>query len=135
MRLEEVAGLVAGAARVRRAGQSLSMLGRMTDDTRLTRCGANLDGEIYAVRSWYVTLGDSFVHSTAIPPPHIRDAQGRAQLLECVRAAVSSGDGANARSALVLLWANQHLDALWRLESHLGKLAEQAARPAEAEPA
>jgi len=135
VRLEEVAGLVAGAARVRRAGQSLSMLGRMTDDTRLTRCGANLDGEIYAVRSWYVTLGDSFVHSTAIPPPHIRDAQGRAQLLECVRAAVSSGDGANARSALVLLWANQHLDALWRLESHLGKLAEQAAKPAEAEPA
>jgi len=135
VRLEEVAGLVAGAARVRRAGQSLSMLGRMTDDTRLTRCGANLDGEIYAVRAWYVTLGDSFVHSTAIPPPHIRDAQGRAQLLECVRAAVSSGDGANARSALVLLWANQHLDALWRLESHLGKLAEQAARPAEAEPA
>ena len=135
VRLEEVAGLVAGAARVRRAGQSLSMLGRMTDDTRLTRCGANLDGEIYAVRSWYVTLGDSFVHSTSIPPPHIRDAQGRAQLLECVRAAVSSGDGANARSALVLLWANQHLDALWRLESHLGKLAEQAARPAEAEPA
>ena len=135
VRLEEVAGLVAGAARVRRAGQSLSMLGRMTDDTRLTRCGANLDGEIYAVRSWYVTLGDSFVHSTAIPPPHIRDAQGRAQLLECVRAAVSSGDGANARSALVLLWANQHLDALWRLESHLGKLAEQAARPVEAEPA
>ena len=135
VRLEEVAGLVAGAARVRRAGQSLSMLGRMTDDTRLTRCGANLDGEIYAVRSWYVTLGDSFVHSTSIPPPHIRDAQGRAQLLECVRAAVSSGDGANARSALVLLWANQHLDALWRLESHLGKLAEQAARPVEAEPA
>jgi len=135
VRLEEVAGLVAGAARVRRAGQSLSMLGRMADDTRLTRCGANLDGEIYAVRSWYVTLGDSFVHSTSIPPPHIRDAQGRAQLLECVRAAVSSGDGANARSALVLLWANQHLDALWRLESHLGKLAEQAARPVEAEPA
>ena len=135
VRLEEVAGLVAGAARVRRAGQSLSMLGRMTDDTRLTRCGANLDGEIYAVRSWYVTLGDSFVHSTSIPPPHIRDAQGRAQLLESVRAAVSSGDGANARSALVLLWANQHLDALWRLESHLGKLAEQAARPVEAEPA
>ena len=93
------------------------------------------DGEIYAVRSWYVTLGDSFVHSTAIPPPHIRDAQGRAQLLDCVHAAVSSGDGANARSALVLLWANQHLDALWRLESHLGKLAEQAARPVEAEPA
>ncbi len=47
MRLEEVGGLVAGAARVRRAAQSLSALGRMTgDDARLTRCGANLDNEI-----------------------------------------------------------------------------------------
>ena len=135
MNLEEVGGLVAGAARIRRAAQSLSVLGRMTgDDARLTRCGANLDDEIYALRSWYVTLGDSFLHSTAIPPPHIRDTQRRARLLECVRAAVS-GDGANARSALVLLWANQHLDALWRLESHLGRLAAQASTPAEAEPA
>jgi uncharacterized membrane protein YccC len=129
MRLEVVGGLVAGAARVRRAAQSLSILGRMAADVQLTRCGANLDGEIYALRSWYVTLGDAFVHSTPIPPPHIRDAQGRARLVECVRAAVSGGDGVNARSALVLLWANQHLDALWRLESHLGKLAEQASTP------
>src|SRR5438552_2059140 len=88
MNLEEVGGLVAGAARIRRAAQSLSVLGRMTgDDARLTRCGANLDDEIYALRSWYVTLGDSFLHSTAIPPPHIRDTQGRRRLLECVRAA------------------------------------------------
>jgi uncharacterized membrane protein YccC len=130
MRLEEVGGLVAGAARLRRAAQSLSALGRMTgDDARLTRCGANLDDEIYALRSWYVTLGDSFLHSTVIPPPHVRDTQARARLLECVRAAVS-GDGANARSALVLLWANQHLDALWRLESHLGRLAAQASTSA-----
>jgi hypothetical protein len=130
MRLEQVGGLVAGAARVRRAAQSLSVLGRMTgDDPRLTRCGANLDDEIYALRSWYVTLGDSFLHSTVIPPPHIRDAEGRERLLECVRSALSGGDGANARSALVLLWANQHLDALWRLESHLWSLAVQASTP------
>jgi uncharacterized membrane protein YccC len=135
MRLEVVGGLVAGAARVRRAGQSLSVLGRMTDDARLTRCGANLDGEIYALRSWYITLGDAFLHSTVIPPPHIRDAQARARLLECVRGAVSGSDGENARSALVLLWANQHLDALWRLESHLGRLAEQASTSVEAGPA
>jgi hypothetical protein len=134
-RLEEVGGLVAGAARVRRAAQSLSALGMMTgDDARLTRCGANLDNEIYALRSWYVTLGDSFLHSTVIPPPHVRDTEGRARLLECVRAAISD-DGVHARSALVLLWANQHLDALWRLESHLGTLAAQASTSAEAEPA
>jgi hypothetical protein len=135
MRLEEVGGLVAGAGRVRRAAQSLSALGRMTgDDARLTRCGANLDNEIYALRSWYITLGDSFLHSTVIPPPHVRDTEGRARLLECVRAAISD-DGVQARSALVLLWANQHLDALWRLESHLGRLAAQAATSAEREAA
>src|SRR4029079_1719770 len=86
------------------------------------------------LRSWYVTLGDSFLHSTVIPPPHVRDTEGRARLVECVRKAISD-DGAHARSALVLLWANQHLDALWRLESHLGTLAVEASTSAEGEPA
>jgi uncharacterized membrane protein YccC len=130
--VESVGALVAGAARVRRAAQSLSALGRMTDgDAGLTQCGQNLDGEIHALRSWYITLGDSFVHSTAIPPPHIRDSQGRRRLLDCVRAAVAGGDKTKVRSALVLLWANQHLDGLWRLESHLGRTAAEASSDAQ----
>jgi uncharacterized membrane protein YccC len=125
--VESVGALVAGAARVRRAAQSLAALGGMTDgDAGLTKCGQNLDGEIHALRSWYITLGDSFIHSTAIPPPHIRDTEGRRRLLDCVRAAVADGDKAKVRSALVLLWANQHLDNLWRLESHLGRSAAEA---------
>jgi uncharacterized membrane protein YccC len=40
--VEDVAALVGGAARVRRAAQSLASLGRMADgDTRLGRCGEN----------------------------------------------------------------------------------------------
>jgi uncharacterized membrane protein YccC len=133
--LESVGKLVAGAARVRRAAQSLSALGRMTDrEAGLTRCGENLDGEIHALRSWYVTLGDSLVHSTAIPPPHIRDTQGRRRLLDCVRAAVADGGGTKVRSALVLLWASQHLDDLWRLESHLGRSAAEASSDVAASP-
>jgi len=129
--LESVGALVAGAARVRRAAQSLSALGRMMDgDAELTQCGQNLDGEIHALRSWYITLGDSFIHSTAIPPPHIRDTQGRRRLLDCVRAAAAGGDRTKVRSALVLLWANQHLDNLWRLESHLGRSAAEASTAA-----
>ena len=125
--LESVGALVAGAARVRRAAQSLSALGRITaGDAGLTQCGENLDGELHALRSWYVTLGDSFIHSTAVPPPHIRDSQGRRRLLDCVRAAVAGGDKTRVRSALVLLWASQHLDNLWRLESHLGRSAAEA---------
>jgi hypothetical protein len=127
MNLESVGALVAGAARVRRTAQSLSALGRMTDgDATLSRCGENLDGEIHALRSWYVTLGDSFIHSTVVPPPHVRDTQGRRRLLDCVRSSVAGGDETKARSALVLLWANQHLDNLWRLESHLGRSAAEA---------
>jgi uncharacterized membrane protein YccC len=129
--LESVGALVAGAARVRRAAQSLSALGRMTEgDGRLTRCGENLEGEIHALRSWYITLGDSFIHSTAVPPPHVRDTQGRRRLLDCVRAAVAAGDGTMVPSALVLLWANQHLDSLWRLEAHLGRSAAEASSAA-----
>jgi uncharacterized membrane protein YccC len=119
--LDSVAALVAGAARVRRAAQSLSALARMIDESpRLDRCGQNLDGEVHAVRSWYVTLGDSLVHGTAVPPPHIRDAEGRRRLLACVHDAVAEGDETKLRPALALLWAAQHLDNLWRLESRLG---------------
>jgi hypothetical protein len=131
MNLESIGALVAGAARVRRTAQSISALGRMTDgDITRSGCGENLDGEIHALRSWYVTLGDSFVHSTAVPPPHVRDTRGRRRLLECVRADVTGADGTMVRSALVLLWVNQHLDNLWRLESHLGRAAAEASSDA-----
>jgi uncharacterized membrane protein YccC len=127
--VESVATLVAGAARVRRAAQSLASLGHMANGNHgLGRCGENLDDEVHALRSWYVTLGDSLVHASVVPRPHVRDVEGRRRLLDCVRNAVASGDEANLRPALVLLWASQHLDNLWRLEAHLGKNAAAASR-------
>jgi uncharacterized membrane protein YccC len=122
--LESVGALVAGAARMRRAAQSLSALGQMTDgDARLTQCGENLDVEAHAVRAWYITLGYALVNDATVPPPHSRDADARTRLLECVHEAVTGGDKRKIRPALVLLWASQHLDNLWRLESHLGRHA------------
>ena len=130
MDVENVATLVAGAARVRRAAQSLSDLGSMVEgNSSMERCGENLDGEVNALRAWYVTLGDSLVHASPIPPPHVRDAEGRRRLLNCVREAVAGGDEAKRGPALVLLWASQHLDNLWRLEAHLGRHATEASRP------
>jgi uncharacterized membrane protein YccC len=121
---ESVATLVAGAERLRRAAQSLSSLARTADgDVRLERCGANLDAEVHALRSWYVTLGDALVHSTPVPPPHVRDAIGRQRLVECVRDAVAGDDKEMLPPALGLLWASQHLDTLWQLEAHLGRHA------------
>jgi uncharacterized membrane protein YccC len=119
--VEDVAALVGGASRVRRAAQSLAALGGMVNgDTRLADCGANLDREIHAFQSWYVTLGYALRNNLPVPPPHLRDAVGRSGLLACVRDAARGGDKATAHAALVLLWASQHLDNLWRLEEHLG---------------
>ena len=123
---ESLATLIAGAARLRRAARSLSSLAHMADgDVRLERCGVNLDAEVQALRSWYVTLGDALVHSTTVPPPHLRDVTGRQRLLECVRDAVAGEDKAMLRPALGLLWASQHLDTLWQLEAHLGRHAAE----------
>jgi uncharacterized membrane protein YccC len=127
---ESVGTLVAGAARVRRTAQSLSALGSMTDgDTRLTRCGEDLDAEAQSVRAWYVTLGDALVHDGTVPPSHLRDGDARRRLLECVHEAIAGGEKRNIRPALALLWASQHLDNLWRLASHLGRHAVSASAP------
>jgi uncharacterized membrane protein YccC len=121
---EGLATLIAGAARLRRAAQSLSALAQMTDSReKLTSCGANLDAEVHALRAWYVTLGDALVRGTTVPPPHHRDAEGQRRLIDCVREALESGDKPKKRSALDLIWASQHLDALWQLEEHLSRHA------------
>ena len=121
---ESIVPLVAGAARVRRAAQSLSRLAGMTDSrSKLTECAANLDAEVHALRSWYVTLGDAIVHGTTVPAPHLRDAEGERRLIGCVRAALASGDKTKMRPAIDLIWANEHLDALRQLEEHLARHA------------
>jgi uncharacterized membrane protein YccC len=125
--VEDVGALVGGASRVRRAAQSLTALGQMVDgDARLERCGRNLDRELGAFRSWYVTLGHALTTNRPVPPPHVRDAEGGGRLLACVRDAASGRDKATVDAALVLLWASQHLDNLWRLEAHLGERANAA---------
>jgi uncharacterized membrane protein YccC len=127
--VESVGTLVVGAGRVLHAGQSLSALSATTDsDASLSRCGGNLDDEIRALRAWFIALGDSIVHSTTAPPPHIRDTEGRRRLLECVRDAIAGGEKAKLRPALALLWASQQLDDLWRLEFQLGPSASSISR-------
>ena len=125
--VEDVAGLVGGASRVRRAAQSLASLGSMADGTvRLDDCGRNLDRELHAFQAWFVSLGYALVNIRPVPPPHIRDTDGRTRLLECVRHAARSGDKATIHGALRLLWASQHLDNLWRLEARLSEKVNTA---------
>jgi uncharacterized membrane protein YccC len=125
--VEDIAALVGGASRVRRAAQSLAALGRIADGkTRVERCGENLDLELHALQSWYVALGYALVNDRPVPPPHIRDTEGSSRLLACVRDATLDRDRETVKAALVLLWASQHLDNLWRLEAHLGERTNAA---------
>ena len=121
-RVEDVAALVGGAARVRRAALSLESLARMADGGgSLVPCGRNLDRELNGLQSWYVALGYAIANNRPVPPPHIRDLDGRAQLLACAGEAARSADKATTRAALVLLFTSQHLDNLWRLEAHVAR--------------
>ncbi len=124
--MDAVAALVGGAPRVRRAGQSLTALGQMAEAGRLKRCGQNLDRELWALRSWYVTLGNALVNGSAVPPPHDHDGGGANRLLACLREAAGDRDEATVDAALVLLWTSQHLENLWRLEARLGERASAA---------
>jgi uncharacterized membrane protein YccC len=125
--VEDVGAMVGGAARVRRTAESLDALVRMLDsETRLERCGRNLNRELYALQSWYVGLGYAMVNGQAVSPPHIRDREGSARLLACVRDATRGRGTETIKRGLVLLWASQHLDNLWRLEAHLGERANAA---------
>jgi uncharacterized membrane protein YccC len=124
---DRIAPLVAGAARLRRASQSLLALSSPASgaDT-VGRCGGNLDAEVGALHAWYVTLGRALVSGAVVPAPHTPDAAGHQRLLECVRDALATGDRAQLRPALDLLWASQHLDALGQLERDLARDATQA---------
>jgi uncharacterized membrane protein YccC len=125
--VEDVATLVGGAARVRRAAQSIAALGRMTGpNAQVERCARNLDGELQAFHAWYTSLGPALVDRRQVPPPHARDTDGAGRLLTCVRDAARDRDKATVDAALVLLWSSQHLDNLRRLEVHLAERANAA---------
>ena len=87
-------------------------------------CAGHLDQNVLALRAWYVTLGDSLVNGTAVPPPERRDTAARQRLLQCTREAIGSSQPAVARNALLVLWANEHLETLWRLEERLGRMQD-----------
>ncbi|MCO6007074.1 hypothetical protein NE236_19000 [Actinoallomurus purpureus] len=43
-----------------------------------------------------------------------------------MHAAIEDGEEDAIPAALALLWADQYLDTLWRLEAHLGRHAAQS---------
>jgi uncharacterized membrane protein YccC len=121
---EDIAALVGGAARVRRAAESLTNLSRMANgDTRLDGCGQNLDRELRVLQTWYSAFGFALMSGGALPPPQVPDEADARQLLSCVRDAAQDNGKATVNAALALLVASQHLVNLSHLETHLGERA------------
>jgi len=121
---EDIAALVGGASRVRRAAQSLTVLARMANgDTQLDGCGQKLERELQALQTWYAAFGFSLMSGGALPPPHIHDKHDTRQLLACVCDAAQGSEKPTANAALAFLLASQHLDNLSRLETVLSERA------------
>ena len=91
----------------------------------LKPCAGQLDEEAQLLRAWYVTLGDSIAHGTSVPPPQPRDPATRSRLLTCTRHEITSGQPVQARDALMMLWVDEHLEMLWRMERHLGRMEDE----------
>ncbi len=124
------AALVAGAARLMRAGRSMAELSALADGGQragLGSYGHYLDARVQQVRSWYVTFGDCLQSGTSVPPPQPPDPDAGRRLLAFVAGAVGHGGDQALRLALSVLWAAQHLDLLRRLETHLAEHALAAA--------
>jgi hypothetical protein len=123
--LEDVATLVDGASRVRRAGESLTVLARMTDgEGRLDGCGRNLESELQALQTWYMAFGFALITGDALPPAHPPDGQDARQLLSCVRDAARDRGNGTVNAGVALLLASQHLENLSRLETLLSDRAD-----------
>jgi uncharacterized membrane protein YccC len=128
MNLEDLAALVSGATRVRRAAQSLGALPVAADVGTLRRCGKNLDGEVLAMYSWFVALGYALVNRSEVATAHLRDGDGRRAVFDCARTAADAQDAPAKRASLTLLWVVGHLDALRQLEAHLAARASAGRR-------
>ena len=139
---ESVARLVVGANRVMRAGRSMAALSAMLADGHVAasrppygdQYGDRLDGQVLAVRSWFVTLGDALVNGTSVPAPQPPDPRHQRDLLQYLRDSSATGQAADLHTALLVLWASQHLEMLQGMEEHLvepaAAAAEQLSRPA-----
>ena len=99
-------------------------------------CAENLEQNVLALRAWYVTLGDSLVNGTAVPPPEHRDPAARKRLLHCARMAISAGSRVRGGTPCWSCGPVSTWTCCGALEEHLGRtqepVPEAAARQADA---
>jgi uncharacterized membrane protein YccC len=123
---DTLATLVAGSARVRLAGYSLSTLTAAPGGVGpFARCIEALEAELGELRSWYLGFADAIVSERPTAPPPVVAAAQNGRVEECIGAALGATDALDLGQALNLLWASEHLAYLTRLAGRLVEPASQ----------
>lgn len=121
--------LVTCAVRLRLLAYSVSTLTPVQRESVFDRCARALGSEADRLDHWYGDLADGFESRTPIPPPEAVESDG-APIVRCVSDLLSANQSANLNSALTLLWAEQHLNAVNQLGAEvIGAAAELSVRP------
>jgi hypothetical protein len=128
--LDAYGTMVAGAARVRRAGHAIARITALwipdvpaPDTHAAQRARAALDRELAAVGGWLTELTGTFEAQDDPPGPQPPDPAVRDRMVAWL--AEAAGTGAAADTARSAAWANEHLELLRR---HEPRLALAAAR-------
>jgi uncharacterized membrane protein YccC len=131
-RIDDIAMLVASAARLRVTGDAVVALGHLAEGAARPDAEGNVHGQNDSVRSWYGALGATLATRAAPPAPTVTDGALSPDLLQDVRAAAITSDRARMVAAVVVCWCSEHLNLLRRQED---PISLAAARIAEDRPA
>jgi uncharacterized membrane protein YccC len=129
--LAEVTGLVTGVGGLRLAGDAVLDLWQREDgSTGGDRAAARQEVLRSAdlLKRWYDGLADSLLTGQPPPPPLPHDEAADGRLLDAVRHDLSGADGAASATAVRMIWTDDHLDAVRRLQR---VIVEPAAASAE----
>jgi uncharacterized membrane protein YccC len=120
--------LVTHAVRLRLLAYSVSTLTPVQQESVFGRCARALGSEADRLDHWYRAFADALESGAPIPHPETVESGG--PIVRCVNDWLSANQSANLNSALTLLWAEQHLDAVGQLGAEIaGAAAELLVRP------
>jgi hypothetical protein len=117
--LAEVTGLVTGVGGLRLAADAVLDLWRREDgstggDRDAARQEVLRSAEL--LKRWYDELADSLLAGRRPPAPLPHDRAADDRLLDAVRRDLSGADGAATATAVRMIWTDDHLDAVRRLQ-------------------
>jgi hypothetical protein len=118
--LADVAGLVTGVAGLRLEADAVLDLWR-GDDGRgggdMAAARREILGAADRVTTWYDDLAATMISGGEVPPPLAHDQVADGRLVEAVRHDLLAHDGTASTTAVRMIWTDDHLDVVRRLQA------------------